>query len=283
MITIKNDKLTVEISENGAELQSVKTPDGREWLWNGDKTYWTGRAPICFPICGGLKDDQFIWNGKTYNLNKHGFAKKSVFSVGSVWDSGAVLTLASSEATKEMYPFDFVLYVIYELDGKSLKVTYKVENTGSDTMFFSIGAHEGYMTPEGIEEYKVVFDRPETLRAYILDGNLLEHNYITVLENKTEFPLLDRYFEVDALVFKHLDSHGVTLVNKSGDRKINVKFDGFDYFLLWHKHGAPYICIEPWTGVQDPVDSTKIIEDKEGIKYAVPGETFERSHTITFG
>ena len=157
MITIKNDKLTVEISENGAELQSVKTPDGREWLWNGDKTYWTGRAPICFPICGGLKDDQFIWNGKTYNLNKHGFAKKSVFSVGSVWDSGAVLTLASSEATKEMYPFDFVLYVIYELDGNSLKVTYKVENTGTDTMFFSIGAHEGYMTPEGIEDYKVVF------------------------------------------------------------------------------------------------------------------------------
>ncbi|NLZ37688.1 MAG: aldose 1-epimerase family protein [Clostridiales bacterium] len=283
MVAIKNDSLTVEISEVGAELQSIKDSSGREWLWQGDPQFWTGRAPICFPICGGLKEDRFIYKGKSYTLSKHGFARKSIFEVVKINEDSAVFELKSNENTKEMYPFDFVFRAKYKLKDNSLEVTYSVKNTGEDIMFFSVGAHEAYATPEGIENYKVVFDLPETLRAYILDGNLLEHNYVTLLENKTEFPLLDRYFAVDALVFKHLNSHGVTLINKSGDRKINVKFDGFDYFLLWHKHGAPYICLEPWAGIQDPVDSDFILEHKEGINYAVPGETFKRTHLITFG
>ncbi len=283
MVTIKNDSLTVEISEVGAELQSIKDSSGREWLWQGDPQFWTGRAPICFPICGGLKEDRFIYKGKSYTLSKHGFARKSIFEVVKINEDSAVFELKSNENTKEMYPFDFVFRAKYKLKDNSLEVTYSVKNTGEDIMFFSVGAHEAYATPEGIENYKVVFDLPETLRAYILDGNLLEHNYVTLLENKTEFPLLDRYFAVDALVFKHLNSHGVTLINKSGDRKINVKFDGFDYFLLWHKHGAPYICLEPWAGIQDSVDSDFILEHKEGINYAVPGETFKRTHLITFG
>jgi galactose mutarotase-like enzyme len=283
MVKIKNDKLAVEINELGAELQSIKDPSGREWLWNGDPQFWKGRAPILFPICGGLKEDRYIYNGKSYTLSKHGFAKFSVFEVVENSGDAAVFELKSNENTKGMYPFDFVFRAIYKLIDNSLKVTYSVKNTGEDIMFFSVGAHEAYATPEGIEDYKIVFDRPETLRAYILDGNLLEHNYVTLLENKTEFPLLDRYFAVDALVFKHINSHGVTLINKSGDRKVNVKFDGYDYFLLWHKHGAPYICIEPWAGIQDPVDSDMILEHKEGIKYAVPGETFKRTHLITFG
>ena len=34
--TIKNQYLSVEISDAGAELQSVKSADGTEYLWQGE-------------------------------------------------------------------------------------------------------------------------------------------------------------------------------------------------------------------------------------------------------
>lgn len=281
MITIKNGYLTVEISEKGAELQSIRDNSGNDFLWSGDPKYWTGRAPVLFPICGVLKNDKFIYEGKEYSLSKHGFAKKSDFTVESASDSEATFLIVSNDETKKMYPFDFEFRARFLLEGKSLKITYSAKNSGGKTMYCSFGAHEAYAAPEGIEEYKVIFDEPETLDSYVLDGNLLKHDYITVMKNSRDFQLLDKYFEVDALVFKNLKSRGVTLAHRDGRPKVHVAFEGFDYFLLWHKHTAPYICIEPWCGVQDPVDSTMVLSEKEGINAVEAGKVFERTHVIT--
>ena len=46
---IKNDKVTVVISDLGAEMMSIKK-DGCEYLWQGDSTYWAGRACNLFPF-----------------------------------------------------------------------------------------------------------------------------------------------------------------------------------------------------------------------------------------
>ena len=35
MVEIKNDKLTVKVASLGAELQSIKDSEGREYLWQG--------------------------------------------------------------------------------------------------------------------------------------------------------------------------------------------------------------------------------------------------------
>ena len=48
--TLKNDKLTVEINSLGAELTSVKSTDGHEYIWQGSE--WKKHAPILFPVCG---------------------------------------------------------------------------------------------------------------------------------------------------------------------------------------------------------------------------------------
>ena len=41
MVTLKNDKLTVEIAEFGAEMKSVRTADGEERLWQGHPDFWS--------------------------------------------------------------------------------------------------------------------------------------------------------------------------------------------------------------------------------------------------
>ena len=59
MEQLKNEKLTVVISSHGAELQSIKNEEGREYLWQGDEKYWPRRSPLLFPIvCGLWKGDR---------------------------------------------------------------------------------------------------------------------------------------------------------------------------------------------------------------------------------
>lgn len=94
-IIIKNEKLTVEISPKGAELQSV-IKDGTEYLCQGDSAVWSGRAPVLFPIVGGLKGGTYTYGGKSYSLSNHGFARGSMFDVKEIVQAKAVFVLKSN-------------------------------------------------------------------------------------------------------------------------------------------------------------------------------------------
>ncbi len=282
MVTLNNPNMTVNISEVGAEMQNLIF-NGNEYLWQGWKAIWAGRAPLMFPICGGLKDDKFIYDGKEYTLQKHGYARFTTFEVENTSDTEVTFLHTSNAETLVSYPFTYELRVTYALTENGICVTYKVKNTDSKTMYFSIGSHEAYATPEGIEDYDVIFPQNETLRATILDGNLLEKNSIPIITDCTTLPLYDKYFLIDALVFKDLKSKSATLRNRKTGRSVHVEFPNKPYFLLWHKHGAPYICLEPWAGIQDPQETDYDITKKEGIIALDAGNTYEVSHKITLG
>ena len=280
-ITISNSKLTVTINTFGAELKSI-IQDGTEYLWNGDPDVWSGQAPILFPLCGGLKDDKYIFKGKEYTLPKHGFARNSEFIAERTTSDSATFLLTSDESTLKDFPFEFELRITYTLKGNVIDVKNEVTNKGSEDMYFSIGAHEGYACPEGIEEYSIIFEQPENLNASVLDGNLLEYDTVNIAENVTELPLKQEYFEIDALVFLDLKSRKASLKNNQTGKTIDVAFDGFDYLLLWTKPGANYICIEPWCGIPDFVDSDYDITKKTGIIKLEAGKTCVKEHSITF-
>ena len=278
-ITIKNECLTVTADRLGAEMVSIKKC-GREMLWCGDASVWEGHAPVLFPICGGLKDGKFLYNGREYFLEKHGYARHSTFDVEKTADNEVVFLLKSDEKSKNVYPFDYEFRVSYILDGNRIEVTFSVANTGAGELYYSVGAHEAYACPGGIENYSVELEKRENLDTYVVDGNLLEHKTVRVLENDTHFPLSYKYFDNDSLLFKHLKSNSVTL--KGADRSIKLDFDDMDYFVLWTVPGAEYICLEPWCGVPDSVDSDGDIAKKEGIIALNAHETKDAVHKITF-
>lgn len=282
IIEIKNEYLSVGINTFGSELTYIRANSGEDFLWNGDENVWKLRAPVLFPICGGLKEDSYIYNNKKYNLKKHGFARNSEFEGKAVNSTKAEFILKSSDDTIVAYPFDFVLKITFELIEKKLKVVYDTKNLSEGKMYFSIGAHEGYSCPEGIEEYEIKFEDKKTLDSYILNGNILEDNKIRILENSDTLPLKYEYFLVDALVFKNIDFNKVSLVNKKSGKKIVLEFDKANYFLLWTKPDAKYICLEPWCGVQDIMGSDYDITNKEGIIKLNKNENFEFTHIITF-
>lgn len=280
MITIKNEFLTAKINEMGAELKGLEF-NGTKYLWEGNPDVWAGSAPLMFPVCGGLKDDKYILNGKEYTLGKHGYARKKLFEVESVTDNSAVFLHKSNDETKKAFPFDYELRVIYTLDNKTLKVDYSVKNLSDDTMYFNIGSHEGYYTPEGIEDYDVIFPQNETLNSYVLYGNILSNQKLPIIKDQNILPLYDKYFTIDAVVFKDLKSKSAMLRNRKTGKALRIDFPDDNYFVLWHVPNAPYICLEPWNGIHDIVGSSYDITEKEGITTLNANTEFKHTHSIT--
>lgn len=279
LMTLKNDTLTVSISTLGAELQSVRDAEGTERLWQGDSKYWAGRAPILFPVAGGFRDDCYVLDGKRYPMQKHGFVRKLEWKPESVEPSGATLLMDKRD---EGFPFAYELRASFALAGPSLVVRYTVANRDKRAFYFSIGSHEGYAAPGGIENYEVVFDEPETLAVNALQGNLILPEPVTIAENTRVLPLKQDYFAVDALVFRNLKSRGLTLRSRLHSRTVRVDYPEHGVIMLWTRPGAEYLCIEPWCNAPDLVDADLRIDRKPGFIRLDPGETVTRQHVITF-
>ena len=161
--TIKNDFLTVSVKSLGAEISSIKTNDGCEYMWQGDPNYWAGQAPIMFPICGRFFEGKYTYLGKEYQMGSHGIARHSEFSLKSQGEAFLTLSLVGNETTKESYPFDFIFDVTFKLIGTKLRIEYRITNTDNKDLIFGLGAHPAFNVPleSGLsfEDYKLEFDK----------------------------------------------------------------------------------------------------------------------------
>lgn len=279
MVEIKNKFLCAKINEKGAELKSLKMGD-KEYIWQGDEKFWASSAPLVFPICSGLKDDEYYLNGVKYKLEKHGFIRFKTFEVEKRDENSVTFIYTPDDDSKKSFPFDYELRLTYVLDDKTLRVLYNIKNKSDSEMYFSIGAHEGYACEEGIEEYDVILPEAESLVSSVLEGNLIGDKKVQITENSDTLSLKYDYFAVDALVFENMKARSVILKKRNGKKALKVTFDGFDYFLIWTKPDAPYVCLEPWCGISDKVGTNQDIKTKEGIISLEKGGEFAREHSI---
>jgi galactose mutarotase-like enzyme len=138
-VAISSDQLTASINVLGAELQSLKDPGGHELMTDANPAYWSGRAPLLFPIVGRLNNDVLRVKGREYALQKHGFARKSLFDVIEASGTEALFRLADNEETRAQYPFAFELDAHFRIEGATLHQIVTVRNTGDAEMHFSFG------------------------------------------------------------------------------------------------------------------------------------------------
>ena len=82
----------------------------------------------------------------------------------------------------------------------------------------------------------------------------------------------------DAIILKNM-SREITLRSKISHRGVCVSYPDMPYLGIWHwpKTDAPYVCIEPWYGVNDGREVKADISEKRGIQHLNEGETFEFS------
>lgn len=272
---IENEFLTCEIDDMGAQLHSLKLKEnGKEYIWQGNPDIWYGQAPVLFPIIGQVIDDKFRYNGVEYTMPKHGLARKLPFNVKECAGAKAVFSLESDENTLKSYPFEFELLVAFELCGKSLVNTMTVINKTKGEMYFSIGAHPGFNCNIGDV---IEFELPETLETERIDSeNLIIPEKFPVIENSREIEITKDVFAKDALILSGIKSQKLRI---KGENEIEFTFGNCPFLGIWAKPGAPYVCIEPWYGVNDGREVKNDISEKRGIEHLNEGETFAFSWT----
>ncbi|TPP11721.1 aldose 1-epimerase family protein [Rhizobium glycinendophyticum] len=250
-IRIANADLSVEIASLGAEMQSLKTADGRDWLWNGDTAWWTGRSPILFPIVGKAPGDMLAVNGKTYPMAQHGIARRRDFALIEQTATACRHELVSSSETREVYPFDFRLTLEHSLHGRTLSVTATVENTGAGPLPFGIGFHPAFLWPlPGAESkpHAVILDNGAEPGVIQLEGGLIGKTLPTSPFKAGRLELSHDLFANDALIFPEGAGTGLTFAAEGGP-SLAFTFDNLPNIALWQKPGAPFLCIEPWHGM----------------------------------
>ncbi|MCR4615192.1 MAG: aldose 1-epimerase family protein [Clostridiales bacterium] len=276
--TIENDVFSVKIKDMGAELTSfVRKSDGVEYLWQGNPDIWYGQSPILFPFIGQLIEDKFRYNGREYSVPKHGFVRRRPFNAVSVTGSNAVFSICSNEETLKMYPFEFELTVCYELTETGLKTKLTVVNKTDGEMYFSLGAHPGFNCAIGDS---IIFEKNETLNTERIDSsNLIIDEVFPVLDDSNRITLEPDTFTNDALILSGLKSTYLTVDGAVSGHRVRFTFGDCPFLGIWAKPNAPYVCIEPWYGVNDSHEKKDDISQKRGIERLDKGETFSFSWT----
>lgn len=275
-ISLSSKALSVEIHPLGAELWALRDGAGQDLLWNGDAAFWTGRAPILFPIVGALAGGSYRLGATQYALPQHGFGRRRRFTVIDAGPSHAHLRLVSEAETRAVYPFDFELDMAFAVAEARLQVTATLGNTGASDLPASFGFHPAFRWPlpggGARADHQIRFDAAETAPVHRPDAHGLlapvarpDHLTGRVLQ------LDDALFADGALIFTEIAGHGLTYGPAHGPH-LRVTYPDTPHLGFWSKPGAPFVCIEPWQGYADPAGFDGEIWDKPGIARLAPGE-----------
>ncbi len=283
-ITLHSPALSVEIAPMGAELQSIRDTAGRDFLHDG-ASFWASRAPLLFPIVGALKNNTHVVDGTAYYLPRHGFARQSLFDAVETSADRARFRLTDSEASRAEYPYKFMLEAEYALTGAQLAMSVTVTNTDTKPIPVAFGFHPAFKWPlpgagaklDQVVDFAVV--EPGPLTRIDSDGLIA-----CELESPVKGRLLtlaDELFEDDALIFLSLKSRSLRFgPAKGGSPALEIDFEGMPYLGIWTKPGAPYLCIEPWSGYASPAAFSGPLTEKPGSVNLKPGEAKNFSMSV---
>ncbi|MBW8783560.1 MAG: aldose 1-epimerase family protein [Novosphingobium sp.] len=270
LIAISSGELSARINPLGAELWSLTDADHREYMTDADPRFWTGHAPVLFPIVGMLNGGRYRLGHSEYALPKHGFARTSRFTVVQAAPSEARFLLSDSAATRQAYPFAFGLEIRFRVAGMALQVEAAVTNPGDAPLPFSFGFHPAFAWPlpggAAKEAHEVIFDRPEPEPIRRIDpasALLLREPQRTPVDGRVLRPRAE-LFEADALIWDRLSSRSVRF-GAEGGSWLDIAFPDCPYLGIWQKPGAPFLAIEPWHGLNDPEGFTGDFHDKPGV------------------
>lgn len=281
--TIQNQRLAVWVEDLGAQLASIRTPDGEEYLWQGNPDIWARRAPILFPFIGRLREGSYDLDGETYAISTHGFARDMTFTVTNQGPDRISLQLTDTPETRKVYPFSFSLTVTYALEGNRLIKTHRVENRSDREMFYELGAHDGFRVPGPMAGWSIRLPGLTSVRLYGMDGQLMvtpPGESIPLTEGA--LPLTPASFGLDTLILDAPPRARAVLTDPQGHPRVAVTFPGFPYLGLWtadKPFDTGYVCIEPWSSLPDAVFVGRALGDKVGVRQLPPGQSETLSYT----
>lgn len=288
LFKLENEDIQITVKSQGAEMASLTDlRTGKQYLWTGDPAYWPRQSPVLFPFVGCTKDKKFTYNGSTYTMSQHGFARDMEFSLLSQDETSLWLRLCHTDDTLAAYPFPFTLDIGYELSDRSVKVLWRVHNPADTAMYFSIGAHPGFMCPINENETQaqcfIDFHTDKNISYNLIERDGLVGIYNETLNTAHGLAPIDAHlFDRDALIIEDGQTHKVSLCDSSKKPYVTVSFDA-PLVGIWSPTGknAPFVCIEPWYGRCDSTDFNGTLEERKYGQMLSGNETFKAEYLIT--
>ncbi len=288
-VVIGTKECRAEIAFLGAQLESLQSPDGREYLWQRDPKWWSGCAPVLFPMVGALRQGRTVIEGRIYEMPQHGLARRREFSLLSQAEDEAVFSLRADDATRQQYPYDFELQIAYRAEGASLTTEYRVFNRGETPMPYAIGGHPAFNIPlaegERFEDYYVEFEREETAScpAIVMGQGLIDPSCMTErLRGERIIPLTHQLFYGDALVFEGLSSRTVTLKGGKAGHGLTMDISQFPMLGIWSAaNDGPFVALEPWQGCATRTDEDDRFAGKRWMRLLPAGASERVAYTVT--
>ncbi len=275
---IENTSVRAALNQNNAELVSLKSrPDQFEYLWQDDDSDNSGHSPLLFPIVGNLPGDAYQLDGVTYEMGLHGIANLLQYKLVEIKPDIITYKTGHNEDTLKQYPYMFSLNIGYLLSESTLTIRWEIINLDSRPMYYSIGAHPFFNCPffpgENMSDYLLTFEKAETINRRIKEGGLITGETEEFLRNSNEMMLSHSLFERDAIILEGLQSKWVEIRSPRHDKSIRVYFEGFPYLGIWSFGDSPFVCIEPWQGIDSAVDDPQDFTLKEGLLKLKPSDS----------
>lgn len=284
---LKNDRLTVTVSDRGAELRSLLGADGTEYLWQGDARYWAGRSPVLFPITGRVIGGKYTWEGRTYSMDLHGFSRNRIFRTVRSEEDSLLFMSEDDDATYASYPRRFSFSVGYTLNGNVLKVTYTVINEDEKEMLFGLGGHPGFNVPlvpdKTFEDSRLRFREPCTPKRVLLENAFCTGELAAYpLDGSGSIQLDTELFRNDG-IFLTDHTPAIVLETPGEGHSVTVSAEDMPYVGFWKPYDkdAHFICIEPWWSLPSGIGEKTVFEEQKALIRLAPGHVFRRSWSIT--
>lgn len=269
--TIENESMKVEVESYGAELKSLYGKEtGIEYMWCANPEYYGRTAPNLFPFAGTLKNGEYTYKNQTYKMKSHGFARDMEWAVKKESDTQLTCTLVSDEKTRQKYPFDYTLTLIYTIAGRRLKITWKVQNDSNETMYFSLGFHPCFSCPvhgeDSKEGYSVDLHMKENAvcRDVDFETGLAQGTTTELAVTDGAVRITKELFAGGSFIIEDNQTHKVSLKDRSGQDYLTVHFEA-PLVVLWsyERKDSPFVAIEPWYGCCDFADASGRLEERK--------------------
>ncbi|MBL1174701.1 aldose epimerase [Pantanalinema sp. GBBB05] len=224
-----------------------------------------GGIPILFPICGNLPDHTYSYQGQTYTLKQHGFARDlpwEVLEQTATDRLSLTLGLSSNLQTWAVYPFDFHLAFTYVLQANTLTLHQRYTNQSAEAMPFAIGFHPYF----GVEDKSALqFQIPAT--EWLDQRTKATQPYSGAFDWSAD--------EID-VAFTELSSQVATVTDTQRSRRLTLHSSpAFSTLVFWTVKGKDFYCLEPWTAPRNALNTG------ERLLYLAPGASLETSVTCT--
>ena len=273
-ISIGSGALSAAINPLGAELSSLCDAEGRELMTDADPAFWTGHAPLLFPIVGALNGGAYRLDGASHAMAQHGVARRQNFALVEQAADRALFRLTANDATRSSYPFAFALQAEDVIVDAPLVTTITPHNHGAQERPASFGFHPAFAWPlpygRDRAAHRILFEADEPDPLCVLDGGLIaSQDRPTPVEGRT-LSLRDDLFTADSLIWRTARSRSCLYGAEDGPQ-LKIDWSDMPSLGIWTKPGAAYVCVEPWDGIADPAGFSGEIWDKPGIRRIAPG------------